>query len=83
MLRLANAEVLPVDFNSFYKTLSGYVAELKTMLDNSRTESDQLNNLVKNKLFDLAKDPRSSHGGAANHHPGNPSLFASRCHFMR
>jgi len=57
MLRLANAEVLPIDFNSFYKTVSGYVTELKTLLENSRTETEQLNKLVKDKLYDLAKDP--------------------------
>src|SRR4029078_5457113 len=46
MLRLANAEVVPMDFSSFYKTVSGYVTEVKTLLENSRTETDQLNKLV-------------------------------------
>jgi N-acetylated-alpha-linked acidic dipeptidase len=57
MLRLANAEVLPFDFNSFYKTVNDYAAEVKTLLDNSRIETEQQNKLVKDKLFDLAKDP--------------------------
>ena len=57
MLRLANAEVIPMDFSSFYKTVSGYVSEVKTLLENSRTETEQLNKLVKEKAFDLAKDP--------------------------
>ena len=35
MMRLANADVLPVDFNSFYKTVNEYVTEVKTLLENS------------------------------------------------
>ena len=40
MMRLANADILPVDFNSFYKTVNDYVTELKTLLDNTRTETE-------------------------------------------
>ena len=57
MLRLANAEVLPVDVNSFYKTVNEYVTELKTLLDNTRSETEQENKMIKDKLYDLAKDP--------------------------
>jgi N-acetylated-alpha-linked acidic dipeptidase len=58
MLRLANADVLPVDFNSFYKTVNDYVGELKTLLDNTRADTEQENKMVADKLFDLAKDPK-------------------------
>jgi len=57
MMRMANADVLPFDVNSFYKTLANYVTELKTLLDNTRTETDLENNMIRNKLFDMAKDP--------------------------
>ncbi|MES1221706.1 MAG: transferrin receptor-like dimerization domain-containing protein, partial [Bacteroidota bacterium] len=57
MLRLANADVLPFDFNSFYKTVNDYATEVKTLLDNSRVETGQQNKLISDKLFDLAKDP--------------------------
>lgn len=57
MMRLANAEIIPMDFSSFYKTVNGYVSEVKTLLENSRTETEQLNKLVKDKAFELAKDP--------------------------
>ena len=57
MMRMANADVLPFDVNSFYKTVAGYVAELKTLLDNSRTETEQENKMIRDKLFDIAKDP--------------------------
>jgi len=58
MLRLANADVLPIDFNSFYKTVNEYVGELKTLLDNTRAETEQENKMISDKLFDLAKDPK-------------------------
>jgi N-acetylated-alpha-linked acidic dipeptidase len=58
MLRLANADVLPIDFNSFYKTVNDYVSELKTLLDNTRAETEQENKMIADKLFDLAKDPK-------------------------
>ena len=56
-MRLANAEVLPIDFNTFYKTVNNYATEVKTLLDNSRLETDMENKLIKDKSFDLAKDP--------------------------
>jgi len=57
VMRMANADVLPFDVNSFYKTVSEYVAEVKTLLDNTRTETDQENKMIEDKLYDLAKDP--------------------------
>jgi len=57
MLRLANADVLPFDFNSFYKTLNDYAAEVKTLLDNQRTETETENRMIKDNLYSLAKDP--------------------------
>lgn len=57
VLRLANADVLPIDFNSFYKTVNDYTAEIKTLLENTRAETDMHNALLKNNAFGLAKDP--------------------------
>ena len=56
-LRMANAEVLPIDFTSFQKTVGDYVTELKTLLDNTRAETEQENKMINDKLYDLAKDP--------------------------
>jgi len=61
MMRMANADVLPFDVNSFYKTLADYVAELKTLLDNTRTETEQENKMIRDKLYDLAKDPTKTY----------------------
>jgi N-acetylated-alpha-linked acidic dipeptidase len=57
MMRMANADVLPFDVNSFYKTVADYVTELKTLVDNTRTETEQENKMIQDKLYDLAKDP--------------------------
>jgi N-acetylated-alpha-linked acidic dipeptidase len=57
MMRMANADVLPFDVNSFYKAVDDYVTELKVSLDNTRIETEQENNMIQDKLFDIAKDP--------------------------
>jgi N-acetylated-alpha-linked acidic dipeptidase len=57
MMRLANADVLPVDFTGFHKTVYEYVDELKTMMENIRKETEQENKMINDKLYDLAKDP--------------------------
>ena len=60
-MRLANADVLPIDFNSFYKTVADYTTEVKTLLENSRTETEQQNKMIREKVFDLAKDPKKQY----------------------
>jgi N-acetylated-alpha-linked acidic dipeptidase len=57
MMRMANADVLPFDVNSFYKTVADYVTELKALLDNTRTETELENNMIRDKLFEISKDP--------------------------
>lgn len=61
MMRMANADVLPFDFNSFYKTVADYVTELKTLMDNTRSETEQENKMIQDKLYDLAKDPTKNY----------------------
>lgn len=61
MMRMANADVLPFDVNSFYKTVADYVTELKTLVDNTRTETEQENKMIQDKLYDLAKDPTKTY----------------------
>ncbi len=63
IMRMANAEVLPFEFNSFYKTVTEYVTELKTLLENTRLETEQENKMVQDKLFDLALDPKKQFKG--------------------
>lgn len=57
VVRMANANVLPVDFNSLYKTVNEYIIEIKTLLENTRSEIDAQNTMIKEKIFDVAKRP--------------------------
>jgi N-acetylated-alpha-linked acidic dipeptidase len=58
-LRLANADVLPFDFASMQETVSGYTAEVKTLLDNLRVDTETENRLINDKAYEVAKDPRT------------------------
>ena len=60
-MRLANADALPLDFNSFYKTLNDYATEVKTLLDNQRTETESETRMIRDNLFNLAKDPKKTY----------------------
>jgi N-acetylated-alpha-linked acidic dipeptidase len=60
MLRLADADVLPFDFDPLYKTVNDYVTEVKKLLDDERLETNVQNKIIKEKLFDLAKDPKKT-----------------------
>ncbi len=57
-MRLANADVLPFDFNTFYKTVAEYATEVKTLADNKRSDDEMQKKLVNEKLFELANDPK-------------------------
>jgi N-acetylated-alpha-linked acidic dipeptidase len=56
-MRIANADILPFDLNSFYKTVAEYTTEVKTLLENSRGETEVQNKMINDKLFAVANDP--------------------------
>ncbi|HEX4375296.1 MAG TPA: transferrin receptor-like dimerization domain-containing protein, partial [Puia sp.] len=56
-LRLADAELLPFDFKSFEKTVSKYITELLTLVDESRENTATQNKLIKEKQYKYAGDP--------------------------
>jgi N-acetylated-alpha-linked acidic dipeptidase len=60
-LRMANADVLPLDLSSFTKTVSDYATEVKTLLDNTRTETEQENRMLRESIFKVAADPKKNH----------------------
>jgi N-acetylated-alpha-linked acidic dipeptidase len=60
-MRLANADALPFDFNSFYKTLNDYATEVKTLIDNQRIETETENKMIQEQLFAVAKDPKKTY----------------------
>ncbi len=57
-LRLADADVLPFDFRSLYKTISGYANELIELTNNTRENTAIENELIKSKQYALAADPQ-------------------------
>lgn len=58
VLRLANADLIPVDFTVLYSTINGYVGEVKTLADNMRVDAEQDIAMATEKLYDLARDPK-------------------------
>lgn len=56
-LRMADADVLPFDFRSLYRTVNGYVTELMAMMDNMRETTALENQLVKDNRYVIATDP--------------------------
>jgi N-acetylated-alpha-linked acidic dipeptidase len=69
MMRLANADVLPVDFNSFYKTVNEYITEIKSSLEKTRSETEDEIKMKQAKLFDLAKDPTKTYDAPLSKEP--------------
>jgi N-acetylated-alpha-linked acidic dipeptidase len=58
MMRLANAEVMPMHFATFHNTVLGYVTEIRALADQMRSEAEWQQKLAKEKIFEQAADPR-------------------------
>ncbi len=56
-LRMADAELLPFDFTSLYKTINGYVTEVAALADQLRETTSVENQLIKEKRYSYAADP--------------------------
>ncbi len=57
VLRVADAEVLPLQFGGFSDALQDYVAELHELADQKRKTADELGKLLDQNVFVLAADP--------------------------
>ncbi|MDR2013678.1 MAG: M28 family peptidase [Rhodanobacter sp.] len=57
MLRTADAEVVPLRFGDFSDTLDRYIAELHTLADNLRKDTEQQHTLLDSHAFALVSDP--------------------------
>lgn len=60
-LRLVGSDVLPFDFKSFHKTLSGYLTEVTALIDNLRESTEVENQMIKEKRYVLASDPTKTY----------------------
>ncbi len=56
-LRLANAEILPFEFQHFTKIVSGYVDEISQLADKLREEVQIHNKLVTKGIYDIVSNP--------------------------
>jgi N-acetylated-alpha-linked acidic dipeptidase len=57
VLRVADADVLPLQFTGFAETVSGYVDELHKLADEKRKSAEELGKLLDQNVFTLAADP--------------------------
>ncbi|MBV8199247.1 MAG: M28 family peptidase, partial [Acidobacteria bacterium] len=57
VLRTAEADVLPFDFQHFSDTVGRYVKEVEELADKMREETEDHNRAIDEKLFDAADDP--------------------------
>jgi N-acetylated-alpha-linked acidic dipeptidase len=57
VLRMAQSDVLPLQFEAFAQTLEDYRDELKKLLDERRGKSEELGKLLESHAFELAADP--------------------------
>ena len=59
-LRLADADILPFDFRSLYKTVNGYVSELIKLTEQTKENTAAENELIKANQYKLAADPEKA-----------------------
>jgi N-acetylated-alpha-linked acidic dipeptidase len=57
VLRLAGADFLPFDFDSFTGTVTQYVEEVVKLADDLREETEEGNRRIRERTYDLAADP--------------------------
>jgi N-acetylated-alpha-linked acidic dipeptidase len=62
VLRSADADVLPLQFDDLAQTVGGYVQELHTLLEQKRTHAQSLAALREARAFELANDPKQPVG---------------------
>ena len=59
-LRMADADLLPFDFTALSKTIGGYVTEVAALADQLRETTAVENQLIKEKKYDYALDPKET-----------------------
>ena len=57
VLRVADADVVPLQFTGFAETFADYVEELHKLTDEKRKTAEELTKLLDQKAFNLAADP--------------------------
>jgi N-acetylated-alpha-linked acidic dipeptidase len=57
MLRLADADTLPMRFQPVSAAIDGYLKELKTLVDKQKSDDEKLAKLLASNAYQLASDP--------------------------
>jgi N-acetylated-alpha-linked acidic dipeptidase len=57
VLRIADIDVLPLQFTQFAETIEGYVEEVHKLADDKRKGAEELGKLLDQNAFSLAADP--------------------------
>jgi N-acetylated-alpha-linked acidic dipeptidase len=57
VLRLANADVLPIEFSTFADTMTRYLDELTKLAQTTRNDIDERNRLIRERAYEIAADP--------------------------
>src|SRR5204863_3745951 len=60
VLRLANADVLPFEFNNFAETVATYVKELVKLTDDMREETRERERQTRDKSLEAVFDPKQT-----------------------
>jgi N-acetylated-alpha-linked acidic dipeptidase len=58
MLRLANADVLPLEFSTFADTAKRYLDEVTKLADRMRAETAERNRQIREHTYEMADDPQ-------------------------
>ena len=61
VLRLANSDVLPIEFTTFADTMEKYVEELTKLAETTREEIDERNRLLQERAYEIASDPTKTY----------------------
>ncbi len=61
VLRMADADILPFDFQGFSATVATYAAEVKKLSETMRAETERQNGLIADKRYEAAFDPLETH----------------------
>jgi N-acetylated-alpha-linked acidic dipeptidase len=69
VLRLAEADVLPLEFNSLAEAIGTYADEVVKLADQMRTQTEETNRRLDEKLYAATDDPRQTWVAPARHEP--------------
>ncbi len=74
VMRLAEAEVLPFNFENFAETVTTYLDELKELAEKMRDDTAETNRQIADGVFEAIQDPKGDSPGPPKKHDPPPFL---------